>query len=229
MTASVHPGEDRLIDLAARLLAPTVEEDTLRHLETCPPCEGRFRALCRNAELARLRAPHAPKRRLPAWTAAVAASLLLVAVAAGWWIRSGQREDPAAYWFPVDSETGTLRTGTPDPEEEVFRRAVAGYRSHDARQVVALLRDRSIPEVLDPLKIMLASALVKTGEFANADEVLTDLRIETLPQPDRDRASWIRYAALRGAGRDVEARGLARELASRPGEFAASARAELAR
>ena len=184
--------------------------------------------LGRAAELARLRAPHARRRRrlwLP--PAAAAAAILLAALALGWWVR-GRGSDPAAYWFPVDREMGTLRTGEPSAEEEVFRRAVAAYRDHDAARVVALLRDRSIPEALDPLKIVLASALVKTGEFARADAVLEDLRIETLPQPDRDRASWIRYAALRGAGRDEEARGIARELASHPGEFAAPARRQVA-
>jgi len=52
VSAGPHPTEDRLIDLAGQLLSPPVEDDTLRHLESCGPCEERFRSICRDAELA---------------------------------------------------------------------------------------------------------------------------------------------------------------------------------
>ena len=228
MTETVHPGDDRLIDLAAQLLAPPVESDTLLHLETCVPCGERFRSICRAAELAKLRAPIS--RRIPRWRyGAVAASLLLAAASIALWIRWIDRSDAATYWFPVDSETVGLRAGTPSGDEQVFHDAVEAYRHHDPARVAALLRDRSIPEALDPVKIMLASAFVKTGEPEKAEELLADLRIETLPQPDRDRASWILYAALAGSGKRAEARTVVEALAARPGEFSESARRAVTR
>ena len=227
MSATAHPGADRLLDLAAELLPPGDAEVTIRHLESCPPCEDRFREICRDAELAKLQ--RRPARRVPVTkVAAIAASFLLVAALA-WWVRAPRPGDAAAYWFPVDGETVRLRAGAPTADEQVYKDAVAAYRAHDPAKVVALLRDREIPEVLDPLKIMLASALVKTGDARRAEDVLTALRVETLPQPDRDRASWILYAALRDGGKTPEARTLADALASGSGEFAKAARSEAAR
>jgi hypothetical protein len=227
VSAAAHPGADRLLDLAAELLAPGDAEDTIRHLESCPPCEDRFREICRDAELAKLQ--RRPVRRLPVTrVAAVAASFLLLAALA-WWVRAPRPEDAAAYWFPVDGETVSLRAGAPTADEQIYKDAVAAYRAHDPAKVVALLHDRAIPEVLDPLKIMLASALVKTGDARGAEDLLTTLRVETLPQPDRDRASWILYAALRDGGKKPEARALVETLASRAGEFEKAATSEAAR
>ena len=218
-----HLGDDRLIDLAAQLLDPASEAETLRHLETCAPCEARFREICRDAEIARLRPPIA--RRAPRWRfAAVAASLLVVAATIALWSRSSGRVDPSAYWFPVDVDTVGLRTGGPETEAVAYNEAVEAYKRHDASRVVQLLRDRTIPEALDPVKIMLASAFVKTGEPVRAEALLAALRIETIPLPDRDRATWILFAALVAEGKTAEARALADSLAARPGEFADLAR-----
>jgi hypothetical protein len=228
MTETVHPGDDRLIDLAASLLPPPVRSETLRHLEACAACEDRFRSIGREVERARLRPP------TPRWFsrgrfAAIAASLLLIAVSVGLWTRWTARQDAAEYWFPVDRETVALRAGAPDAGSAVFQDAVEAYRRHDAFRAVALLRDREIPESLDPVKIMLASAYTHTGEFAKAESILEELRIETVPQPDRDRASWILYTALIGNGKTAEARAVARSLAAHAGEFREPARRAVAR
>jgi hypothetical protein len=225
MSATPHPADDRLLDLAAELLAPGDAQDTIRHLESCPPCEDRFRTACRDVELAKLR--RRPVRRLPVIRVAAIAASFLVVVALAWWVRAPRPEDAAAYWFPVDGETVSLRAGAPTADEKVYTDAVAAYRAHDPAKVVSLLRDRAIPEVLDPLKIMLASALVKTGDARRAEDVLVALRVESLPQPDRDRASWILYAALRDSGKRTEARAVLDALASHPGEFTDAAKTEL--
>ncbi len=228
MNGTAHLADDRLIDLAAQLLPPALASETIRHLETCAPCEERFRSICRDAALARLHPP-AQRRALNRRYVAIAASVLLAAALITVWTRRIDRTDVAAYWFPVDSEMVGLRAAAPSADEAIVREAVEAYRRHDARLVVALLRDRSIPEALDPVKIMLASALVKTGESRKAEELLGELRIETIPQPDRDRASWILVAALEGAGRHGEARAVLEKLAARPGEFSDAARRALDR
>jgi hypothetical protein len=225
---TIHPGDDRLIDLAASLLPPPVASETLRHLEACAACEGRFRSIGREAERARLRPP-APRWFSRGLFAAIAASLLLIAVSVALWTRWTSGHDAAEYWFPVDRETVVLRAGAPDAGSAIFQDAVEAYRRHDPSRAVTLLRDREIPESLDPLKIMLASAYTHTREFAKAEATLEDLRIETLPQPDRDRASWILYTALIGNGKTAEARAVLESLAARPGEFAGPARRAIAR
>ena len=223
MTESAHPGDDRLIDLAASLLPPSQASEAFRHLETCADCETRFRSIGREAERARLRVPvsrPSTSRRF----AAIAASLVLVAVTAGLLARWSSRRGADDYWFPVDRDAVVLRAGTPEGDGAVFQDAVEAYRRHDPSRTVALLRDREIPESLDPLKIMLASAYTHTGEPAKAEAVLKELRVETLPQPDRDRASWILYTALVGEGKTGDARAIASSLAAQPGEFSERAR-----
>lgn len=228
MTSVAHPGEDRLIDLASHLLAPEAASETLKHLASCPPCEDRFREICRDAELAKLR--KGVVSRAPRWRfAAIAASVIVLTGSIALWTRWGERSMAAAYWFPVDTETVGLRAGTPEGDEKIVHDAVAAYRRHDPARVVGLLHDRTLPEALDPVKIMLASALVKTGEAAKAEALLSELRIETLPQPDRDRASWILLAALEAEGKRAEARAVAEALAAQPGEFSEAARRVAAR
>jgi len=228
MTETRHPGDDRLIDLAASLLPAPAASETLRHLASCAACEERFRSIGREAERARLRRPAAPAASRVRFVA-IAASLLVVAVTVGLFALRAARRHDVEYWFPVDRETVLVRAGAPDPGSAVFQDAVDAYRRHDAARAVALLHGREIPESLDPLKIMLASAYVHTREFAQAESMLEDLRIDTLPQPDRDRASWILYAALAGNGKAAEARAVAASLAARPGEFEEPARRALAR
>ena len=228
MSETLHPGDDRLIDLAASLLPPPAASETLRHLESCAACEERFRSIGREAERARLRGPATRAASRTRWIA-IAASLLVVAVTVGLFARRADRRDDLAYWFPVDRDTVVVRAGAPDPGSAVFQDAVDAYRRHDPARAVALLEGHEIPESLDPLKIMLASAYAHTGEFARAEAMLGELRIETLPQPDRDRASWILYTALAGSGTTAEARAVAEGLAARPGEFTEAARRAMTR
>jgi hypothetical protein len=225
MSSSAHVADDLLIDLATGLLAAGAEAEILRHLEACPACEARFREICRDAELARLRGPATRRRvRLPWWGAA-AAAVLLVAVLAFVWNRPSAPE-PADYWLPLGADTVGLRTSAADPDP-VLEAATRAYRRRDAAEVVALLRGKQIPSTHDPLKIALASALVKTGRPAEARTLLDALEIATIPQPDRDRARWIRCAALLGEGKTAEAREALQALAARPGEFADAARRRL--
>ena len=222
MSIPAHLSDDRLIDLARGLLPPQAEPELLGHLESCPLCEDRFRRTCKEAEIGRLRRLRAPRQRSPWWIGAAAAAALIAAFVLLW--DRSPAPSPSAYWFPLAIERVGLRTGESDPQAAAFEAAAEAYRRRDPERVVALLRGREIPEAHDPLKIVLASALVKTGEPAAARQILHRLRIETLPQPDRDRARWILYAALVAEGRNDQARALAADLASRPGEFSEAAR-----
>lgn len=225
MSLPAHLPDDRLIDLATGMLPAGAEAEALRHLEACPACELRFRETCRDAELARLRGPRRRRRvRLPWWASAAAAVLLLAALAFVW--SRPATPDPADYWLPLGTDTVGLRTGAADPDP-VLEAATRAYLRRDAGRMVALLEDKVIPSTHDPLKIALASALVKTGRAADARAMLDGMDIPTIPQPDRDRARWIRCAALLGEGKTAEARGALEDLAARPGEFSDAARRRL--
>ena len=221
---SAHLSEDRLIDLAAGLVAGDERRELLAHVASCAACEARFRATCADAERARLPRDAARVRPRWAWAAAgLAAALLAVAVLVPL-LRAPAATGPAAYWLPVEAEAIDLRAAPTDRDAALFAAAAAAYRAHDPERVVALLRGRAIPESQDPLKLLYASALVKTGAHEEARATLDELQIETLPQPFRDRAKWLMVAALRAGSHDAEADALVRDLAGRDGEFADAAR-----
>lgn len=221
MSIGAHLSDDRLIDLASGLLRAEVGSDVVRHLESCPACEARLRTAVTEAQRVRLLRPR-PSARRPLWWG-VAAAAVLVAAALLFWPPS-KTADPAVYWFPLGPKTVSLRTGAVSAEEAVFEEAADAYRRKDAARTVRLLKGKTIPEARDRLRIALASALVKTGEPATARQVIQEMRVETIPQPDRDRVRWILCAALLAEGKEDEARALAVDLASRPGEFEAAAK-----
>ena len=221
---SAHLSDDRLIDLAAGLVAADERRELLAHVASCAPCEARFRATCAEAERARL--PREAARIRPRWTwaaAGIAAALLATAFLIPL-LRAPASPEPAAYWLPVEAEAVDLRAAPADRDAALFAEAAAAYRAHDAARVVALLRGRTIPESQDPLKLLYASALVKTGAHEEARATLEDLQIDTLPQPFRDRAKWLMVGALRAGSHDADAAPLIRDLAGREGEFAGAAR-----
>jgi hypothetical protein len=221
---SEHVSDDRLIDLATGLVPASESGTMLSHLRGCPACEETFRGLCRDVERTKLRtAP--PKRRVAAVgaAAALAAAVLVAAALVPSW-RSSRAVDPAAYWVPIEAEAVDLRAGIQDVDSAIFTEATDAYRKHDAQRVVRLLGGREIPESQDPLRLLYASALLKTGDAAGTLAALEPLRIPSLPQPYRDRAKWVKLAALRALSRDDDARSLAAELSARPGEFADAAR-----
>jgi hypothetical protein len=249
----VHPTDDWLIDLAAGLLESDGRAALLDHLRACAPCEERFLAVYRGSERLALRPPPGaaasspaairsarpsatPGRpttaQVPAWlrfglpAAAVAACAAAILLATGFHSRGPA--DGLDYWMPLETERVLLRSGGIPEDTAPFRRAIEAYAAHDAHRVIALLGGRTIPPAYEPLKLLLASALVAEGRNAEAQALLERLDTLTLPQPVRDRARFLLYVALERDGRRDEARAIAAEIASGTGEFAARARALLA-
>jgi hypothetical protein len=204
---SAHVSHDRLIDLAAGLVAEPDAGTLLAHLRECGACEDRFRAICADLERSRL-----------TWAAVAIAASLLGVVALSPLARRAAGT-PEAYWLPVPSEAIDLRSIPQGGDGALFAEATESYRKQDASRVVKLLSGREIPESQDLLKLMLASALIKTGEPAAAQELLDALGIDTLPPPYRDRARWVRLAAWRAQSKRAEAEADACALAGEPGEF----------
>ena len=155
---------------------------------------------------------------------AVAAAIIAAALLVPW-RRGPIAADPVVYWIPVEAEPVDLRTALPGEDASTFAEATDAYRRRDAGRVVELLAGKTIPASHDPLKLLYASALLKTGDAAGALEVLESLHVDSLPQPYRDRAQWVQLGALRARGEGDAAAGLAAEIAARPGEFSEAARA----
>jgi hypothetical protein len=215
---SAHVSHDRLIDLAAGLVAEPDAGTLLAHLRECGACEDRFRAICADLERSRLTSPRVSRRAVATWAAVAIAASLLGVVALSPLARRAAGT-PEAYWLPVPSEAIDLRSIPQGGDGALFAEATESYRKQDASRVVKLLSGREIPESQDLLKLMLASALIKTGEPAAAQELLDALGIDTLPPPYRDRARWVRLAAWRAQSKRAEAEADACALAGEPGEF----------
>jgi hypothetical protein len=231
-----HPGADRLIDLAARLLPPREREATLEHVRRCEECERRFQDVWGQSERLETRSPRrrfgidrreTGRRGRPAVWAAAAAAVLLVALAVTRFVPTAPESDGLDYWLPVDSERLLLRSTTSASGDEArFAEALQAYERHDVKGVIRLLDGRPIPQRYAPMTLFLASALVADGRHENARLYLEKFQIHTLPQPARDRALWILYVALRRDGRAEEAEDVARLLRDSRGEFSDRAAAE---
>jgi len=214
-----HVGDETLLDLVHGFLEGGTRRSVLEHVRSCPACAARFRETVQARERARIAAaPVAPAsgtRMVLTWTAAAAAVLAVVSFLALW--RRGP-EIPAD-WLPTATTEVFLRDVTACSDQGEALRAVEAYRAHDAAAVVALLDGRELPAACDPVKLLLASALVHQGRAASALEVLDDLTVQTLPQPARDRALWTQAAALDQVRRRRDADGVLRDLAARPGHY----------
>lgn len=243
--SSLHVPDNRLIDMALGLAASEESEGALSHMRACGQCEGRFRDVVRESEFLRARhrqaipalhqaggvrestsiAKRARRFRWMARAAAVAAILVLSALGIG----RLRTADPLDYWLPVESERDVVRSGDTAADDAVFAGAIDAYRRRDTERVVSLLISRPLTGRYEPLKIMLASALVREGRAPEARNLLVAMRIETLPLPARDRANWILLTALRDLGERAAMKSLLDDLASRPGEFSSTARQLLER
>ncbi|MGH9868522.1 MAG: hypothetical protein ACREAA_10215 [Candidatus Polarisedimenticolia bacterium] len=244
--AETHVSDDRLIDLVLELPEPGEQRRALDHVLACPACEKRFQELCRESELLRglagpagitlqrpstgraARASHHPppaaRSRLVAWAGAAAAGILVVA-AMVFWPRNERRLD---YWLPVEQERIVARSGSADAANRAVREAIDAYRRHETSRVVELLQGSAALNEHEPLKLILASALVWERRPDQARALLAELKVETLPLPARDRARWILATALRQSGDDAAARAILADLASRPGELSDRAAGQLA-
>jgi len=235
----VHLSADQLLDLVQGLLSGPERDGMLRHLKSCRACEERFRSAGREVQILRIRAARvATTPPLPAidrarplwkrWTLAACAAVLILATSWTLIRNSSRQRDDLDYWLPVVGEEVVLRSKPAGAESGPLLAAVEAYGRHDTARVVELLANRDLSQYA-PLHLILASALVWQGRNTEARDLLIRWDVPLLPQPHRDRARWILYVARKRAGEETEAEAIARDLTSRPGEFAERARRALAR
>ncbi len=213
-----HLADESLFDVVHGYVEDERRRAVLQHLRRCPSCERRFREVVRDRERARIQAQPLPSprsRALVVGASAAAAAILLVT--AGILMLSQRSPGIPIDWLPTASTEVFLRDATPCADQGSA--AVAAYRAHDAARVVSLLHGRELPAKCDPMKLLLASALVHRGDPAAALQVLDALDVESLPQPARDRGRWTQAAALDRLERHGAADDILRDLASRSGEY----------
>ena len=225
-----HPSDDRLIDLAAGLLLGPEAAACLAHLGACATCEERFRGIA--GERARVEAERAPavRPRTGRWVgaAAAAAALLVIALLAG--PRQEALAGPPPYWLPTDREEAVLRADGEAESSTELARALAVYRSRDARLAASLLREARVSESHERLrKLYLASALSLAGDAAEASAVLEGLDDTAFPEPWRSQARWVGYTVACASGEAARAAALLHELHSARGEIGELARRETER
>ncbi|HKQ63049.1 MAG TPA: hypothetical protein VJS92_17300, partial [Candidatus Polarisedimenticolaceae bacterium] len=104
------------------------------------------------------------------------------------------------------------------------------YGRRDAAGALAALDRAEVPAAYRPLRdLFRASALLIENRPAEARELLESLSLRAMPEPWRDRASWLLYAALHRTGDTDRAAELLDELTGLPGEIGELARAERGR
>lgn len=244
--APPHLTRDTCMDLVTGLLPEPARGAALDHLRACPTCEARFRHVGADYEGVRARPAPAGWRRdtapeeaptpvhltpRPARSylrialpLALAAALFLVARA--WWPRPAPpRAGAEGYWIPITGELQQLRAPGGEESDSTFWNGLAAYQAHDTARARALLEAARTPGGYDDLRrLYLASVLLNAGQATEALALLDVLRIETLPMPWREDATWMKYRALAALRRDTEADALLRRMAAWPGRVGDLAR-----
>jgi len=225
----LHLADEALLEVVHGVATPEEREAGLQHIKACADCEKRFLEAWRDRETGRLGPPpRAGGRRLTRVVVpltAVAAALLAFAVL----IPHSTAPLLTPDWLPPNTTESLARGEGTCADAVPVAEVMAAYRSHDAVRVVELLDGRDLPASCDPLRLVLASALLHADHPADTLRVLDALQVESLPQPARDRGRWMRALALDRVGRRRETIAILEKLAQGPGEFAGKASAALAR
>jgi tetratricopeptide (TPR) repeat protein len=170
-------------------------------------------------------------RRRPAWWPLVPARPLalgtvgLALVALALLVLGRGETAPPLHRLPGERAFLSLRSGEDVAGMESLREGIRAYAAGDYRRAVGILAATRAPEGSEDLRrLYLASALSLSGRYEEASRVLEELAPETLPQPYRDEALWIRYVVLWHTGSRREAETLLERLRGSPGEIGALAR-----
>ncbi len=222
-----HLPDEALVDVVHGLVPHDERSRWLAHIKACPECERRFLETWRDREIGRLCPPPSVVNQRRAWVfgplAVAAAVILLLAFL----LPPGTDPLLTPDWLALDATESFARGPGSCDHDVPVEEAVAAYRSRDAARVVRLLSGHELQTGCDPLRLVLASALLHAGDAAGALRVLDALDVESLPQPARDRGRWIRALALDRLGRRQETMEALEQLASGSGEFREKASAAL--
>lgn len=223
-----HIDVDTGVDLVAGLLGAEARRKWLKHAASCGPCESLLRRLAGDAaRLSAVAVPDAarvnesdsarhviPRFRRHAWgggwrrRVVTAAAALVFATGAWYVLERPDRGVPGGELAPIipPSPGAVVPRGDADaPFSDALNRAVADYdagRLRDAQaRLEALAGERPAGDPGgDLVRVYLASARARLGDWPGAVRALEGVDVESLPEPWRGVALSVRAnAAARGA------------------------------
>jgi hypothetical protein len=167
-------------------------------------------------------APPRWRRARSLWLGGLAAAAVVVAVLS--WPGRMTHDSGQTWWIPVESQVLHNRSAAARADSS-FAAGLRAYAQRDAANAIPLLEAARAQDGWEDLRrVYLASALVHTSQGDAALGILQRLDVQTLPQPWRDRAQWVRFQALQITGRHTEADSLLHALIDATGEVGAMAR-----
>jgi hypothetical protein len=159
------------------------------------------------------------------WAGSLAAAAVIVVLLS--WPGRMPPDREATWWIPVESQVLHNRSAARAADSS-FTAGLRAYARRDAEAAVPLLEHALTNAGWEDLRrVYLASALVHASRGDAALGILQTLDVQTLPQPWRDRAQWVRFQALQDTGRHTEADSLLRSLVDATSEVGALARERL--
>jgi len=249
----VHPGDDRLLDLALGLLGPEEARAERAHLASCPACAARVRESAASLAWARAqagdrtavlasaeftdavatRAPRAARRPARGRWLLLAAAFLAIA---GTFVLLRPILRPAGWSrdihaLPVSEVVGLARGERgEDGADSTMRRGLDAYARGDwegARRALAGFATTGPAE--QARRIYLGSALLELGRAADAAATLSRVEPVQVTEPWRSESRWMLAQALARSGRRASADSLLRALAETPNEVGERAQQAIGR
>ena len=245
MTREQHLSEDRLLDLAHRLLDDRDRRAALEHLRDCAPCARTFRDIAELHERAhskqtevwvaepvgRVLALPSGRRWRPLATFMAAAAVLAAVFFGSEFLRARHDRAPGASdfaWLPDAEPTVLQRDSIPSPADERLIEGLRAYHEHDARRARTLLAGARASGPLEAVRrVYLGSSELQLGRAGDALRTLGAVDLRELPEPWRSETEWTIALANDATGRRTLADSLWRVLSSRTGPVAERARRKL--
>lgn len=245
MTREHHLGEDRLLDLAHRLLDDRDRSAALDHLRDCSPCARAFREIAALHERApgkqndvlvaepvgRVLTLSGGRRWRPLATLMAAAAVLAAVFFGSEYLRG--RHDRALEvsdfaWLPDAEPTVLQRDSIPSPADERLIEGLRAYHKHDARRARTLLAGARASGPLEEVRrIYLGSSELQLGRAGDALRTLGAVDLRELPEPWRSETEWTIALANEATGHRSSADSIWRNLSSRTGPIGERARRKL--
>jgi hypothetical protein len=221
---SIHPDDDRWLDLVQGLLPPDVRAATLSHAKHCALCAGRMRDVAATHERSLARPlRRRQSRALPAMIAAAAVVIAVAGIALLWTARGPAPLAPARLPSP---DVGILTRSVPDATSDPA--LIAGLDAYRRSDYAAARRALGNARGTGPLeqvrRLYLGNAQLQLGDARGAVQTLRGVDRAFVPEPWVAELDWSLAVALATAGEHAEAESLRLVLSGRPDSIGTRAR-----
>jgi hypothetical protein len=221
---SIHPDDDRWLDLVHGLLPPDVREATLAHAKQCIRCGSRMREVAATHERTQARPlRRRQSRTLPGMVAAAAAVIAVAGIALLWTARGPAPLAPARLPSP---DMHILTRSVPDTiENPGLIAGLDAYRRNDYAAARRALANAHATGTLEQVRrLYLGNAQLQLGDARGAVRTLRSVDRALVPEPWIAELEWSLAVALATAGEHAEAESLRTVLSGRPDSIGTRAR-----